>query len=391
MSDIALQIDRSVTGSVAAASNVIFDTVVFSAGNISYNNITGVITFNEAGRYVINWWVATQASESLIGAAFALSSSQGDLLPGNSPVKTGGVVGMGIIEVAAAPVTVSLINNSAVTIFFSSIVPLKASLVVVQDDIPGTGPTGSTGDTGATGTTGTTGATGTTGSTGATGTTGVTGTTGSTGATGDTGVTGTTGATGATGTTGATGATGVTGDIGATGATGATGGTGATGANLAEEGFSAFLSTFSTAASAQLTGWTVTLPYFTSASFNPTTGNYTVPASGVYSIEATINYSTTAALSISLGAGVNPAFVARRTSPIVTDLISGLFPILNVNVALVLTLRAILGSGTVTLAGEVELTAGDVVGLFYEAEGLTIPLNLGASAPGIVWSVYRLT
>lgn len=376
MSDIALQIDRSVTGSVAAASNVIFDTVVFSAGNISYNNITGVITFNEAGRYVINWWVATQASESLIGAAFALSSSQGDLLAGNSPVKTGGVVGMGIIEVAAAPVTVSLINNSAVTIFFSSIVPLKASLVVVQDDIPGTGPTGSTGDTGATGTTGTTGATGTTGSTGATG---------------DTGVTGTTGATGATGTTGATGATGVTGDIGATGATGATGGTGATGANLAEEGFSAFLSTFSTAASAQLTGWTVTLPYFTSASFNPTTGNYTVPASGVYSIEATINYSTTAALSISLGAGVNPAFVARRTSPIVTDLISGLFPILNVNVALVLTLRAILGSGTVTLAGEVELTAGDVVGLFYEAEGLTIPLNLGASAPGIVWSVYRLT
>jgi hypothetical protein len=109
-------------------------------------------------------------------------------------------------------------------------------------------------------------------------------------------------------------------------------------------------------------------------------------------IEATINYSTTAAVTVSLGVGVNPEFVVRRTSPTVTDLISGLFPLLNVNVALVLTLRTILGNGTVTLAGNVELTAGDVIGLFYEANGLAIPLDLGgAGTPGIVWSINRLT
>ncbi|KGK89021.1 hypothetical protein DP73_11605, partial [Desulfosporosinus sp. HMP52] len=182
---------------------------------------------------------------------------------------------------------------------------------------------------------------------------------------------------------GATGVTGATGDAGATGATGSA---------LSAEGFGAFLPAVSTAASTQLAGWTVTSPYYDSATFDEITGNYTVPATGTYAVEATVNYSTTAAITLSLGAGVTPAFVVRRTSPIVTDLISGLFPVLNVNVALVLTLRTILGDGTVTLSGSVELTAGDVVGLFYEANGLTVPLDLGgAGAPGIIWSMFRLS
>jgi hypothetical protein len=131
-------------------------------------------------------------------------------------------------------------------------------------------------------------------------------------------------------------------------------------------------------------------PFYDSAAFDETTGNYTIPATGRYSIEATINYSTTAAISISLGAGIDPAFVVRRTSPVVTDLVSGLFPLLNVNVALVLTLRTILGNGTVTLSGEFALDAGDVIGLFYAADGLTLPIDLGGSSSGIIWSVHRI-
>ena len=103
MSDIALLIERAASGTVAVAGNVIFDTVRFTAGNISYNNVTGVITFNEAGRYVINWWVTTQSSQSTNGAVFALSSSQGDFQIGDSPIRTGEVVGMGIIQVVTAP------------------------------------------------------------------------------------------------------------------------------------------------------------------------------------------------------------------------------------------------------------------------------------------------
>ena len=246
MSNIALQIERSTSGSVAVASDVIFDSIVYAAGNISYNPVTGVITFNEAGRYVINWWVATQSTQSSDGAVFALSSSAGDFMEGASPLKTGEVVGYGIIDVVSAPVTVSLVNASTGLIVYSSIVPLKATLIVVEDDITGgeTGPTGPTGATGpagptgptgpsglagATGSTGPTGAAGLTGPTGATGPTGLSGATGPTGPTGAAGLTGPTGATGATGPTGAAGLTGPTGATGPTGPTGATGSTGPTG------------------------------------------------------------------------------------------------------------------------------------------------------------------
>jgi hypothetical protein len=145
-------------------------------------------------------------------------------------------------------------------------------------------------------------------------------------------------------------------------------------------------------ASQQLINWDTTSPYYTSANFNAATGDYTVPTTGRYSIEATINYQTTAAITVNLGAGIDPAFVVRRTSPVVTDLITGLFPVLNVDVLLLLTLRAVLGNGTVTLTGEVELDAGDVIGLFYEADGLTIAIDLGGvGGEGIIWSVHQLT
>ncbi|MGG2072387.1 hypothetical protein AB1J28_03285 [Lysinibacillus irui] len=244
-----------------------------------------------------------------------------------------------------------------------------------------TGPTGATGATGATGPTGVTGATGDIGPTGATGPTGVTG------ATGDIGPTGVTGATGATGPTGVTGATG---DIGPTGVTGPTGATGATGPAF-KEGFSAFKNNLDVNGSYIIDKWSVASPYFTTPAFNPTSGVFTVPTTGRYSFEATINYSTTTALSVGIGSA-NPSFVIRRNT---TNLISGLFPILNLklNLGLVtLNIRTILGDGTVTLTGEVNLNAGDTIDLYYAADGLTNDLTLGGTnSAGIIWSCHRLS
>ncbi|KMZ43627.1 MULTISPECIES: hypothetical protein [Bacillales] len=202
-----------------------------------------------------------------------------------------------------------------------------------------------------------------------------------------------TGATGATGigVTGATGATGATGITGPTGVTGVTGETGATGPAFTTENFSAFLSTVTLGESSQLVNWSTTSPYYDSPSFNPLTGTYTVPATGTYAIKATINYETSEAITSSLDPEITPAFEVQRITPTATKLITGDFPVLNVNIALVLILRAILGAGTVTLAGDVQLHAGDTLGLFYVANGLTINLNLGGGGKGIVWSIHRLT
>ncbi|WP_078394519.1 hypothetical protein [Shouchella patagoniensis] len=243
--------------------------------------------------------------------------------------------------------------------------------------------------TGLTGPTGTTGVTGVTGSTGATGVTGVTG---ARGATGETGATGLTGVTGVTGATGATGATGVTGATGATGATGVTGATGITGPLISSFGFSALKTAATISAAGQLTGWTTPSPFYTGTGFDATGGNYTVPVSGRYSIKAIINYRTSAALTAQIGAGVNPAFTIQRISSTATTIATGLISILDVSILLLLTLRVILGSGEVTLVADVELNAGDVLGVFYVSNGLTINLNIGASIPaGTIWSVHRIT
>jgi len=158
MNTISLLIERIASGIVDVESNVIFDTTVLSSGNISYDSITGVITLNETGRYVFNWWVTTQLSTSSNGIVFALSSSN-DSQVGNSPIRTGEVVGVGIIEVESAPLTVSLVNESTSSVTYGLNVPVKAALMVVHDEPGLIGPTGPTGPTGDTGPTGPTGAT----------------------------------------------------------------------------------------------------------------------------------------------------------------------------------------------------------------------------------------
>ncbi|MED3765026.1 hypothetical protein NST62_11480 [Ureibacillus sp. FSL K6-8385] len=158
---------------------------------------------------------------------------------------------------------------------------------------------------------------------------------------------------------------------------------------FAEEGFIATTQATGVNATTQIGGWT---EIYNSGNFAPATGVYTAPASGRYMISATISYQTTAAIQAQLGAGVNPAFVIRKIAPgPQEDLISGLFPILDVNILLLITLRVILGSGTVTIVGDVQLDAGDEVALFYVANGLTIGLNLGGgTAPPIHWSIHRI-
>ncbi len=226
MNTIGLQLQKSIGGVINTDDNVLFETVLSNFGDVSYDSGTGVITIGQPGRYFINWWVATQTSLGPNAVIFSIITSQDDDIPGNTPLKTGEVAGFALIQVDTAPVTLSLVNKTASSVAYITLIAEKAHLVLGQlEEIVG----GATGATGITGTTGTTGVTGITGATGDVGPTGATGETGATGDVGTTGATGATGATGDVGTTGATGETGATGDIGTTGATGETGATGAIG------------------------------------------------------------------------------------------------------------------------------------------------------------------
>lgn len=143
MGQTALQITLSSSAVISPDEPVIFNDIKYTAGNVSYNTATGELTLSSEGRYVINWWLAVQSSPSTNGAAFALETSQGDLIEGNSPIKTDEVYGIGIIDVAAAPVTVVLKNIGTGPMYLSSIVPLQGTLVLMEDVLEGpTGPTG---------------------------------------------------------------------------------------------------------------------------------------------------------------------------------------------------------------------------------------------------------
>lgn len=156
-------------------------------------------------------------------------------------------------------------------------------------------------------------------------------------------------------------------------------------------GFSATLNSVTTNTTTQLTGWSVTNPSYTTSGFNPTTGNFTVPATGTYAIETTINYNLAAATSASVGSVVNPYFEVRKVAPVTSSLISGYLPMLNVNVVLVLTLKTVLDRGAVTLSRNVILNEGDVIGLFYLSSGFTPSINIGGGlTPGVSWAIRKL-
>lgn len=139
MHNRTLEVKRTLNGRVAPGENVIFDEQLISTPGISYDIATGVITFNEIGQYSIRWWIATETT--LYGAIeFGLQFSQGELMLGSSPQKTGQVSGFGAIDIMTAGSTLSLINTTATDNVFSIEVVQKGYLLILP--IAYSSPTG---------------------------------------------------------------------------------------------------------------------------------------------------------------------------------------------------------------------------------------------------------
>ena len=103
MANIALQVEKLADTEILNDQRVEFDNLVIQNGNISFDNMTGVITFNEPGRYTINWFVAVQSASNNKFPIFEIETTPAtEVIAGNSPIKTSEVSGFAIIDVPAA-------------------------------------------------------------------------------------------------------------------------------------------------------------------------------------------------------------------------------------------------------------------------------------------------
>jgi|AGTN01.1.fsa_nt_gi BclB C-terminal domain len=131
--NIALQLNLTTNTPISALSNVLFDQIVYQNGNVSYNPVTGVITVSDPGRYQALWNIVSQSSPAAPDISFALN-----LLPalsGSNPVKTGQTSGFAAFD-SEEPIALSLQNLSTSPVFTNTIVPVKASLLLVEVDVP---------------------------------------------------------------------------------------------------------------------------------------------------------------------------------------------------------------------------------------------------------------
>ncbi|MGL6199834.1 MAG: hypothetical protein ACRC3H_12975 [Lachnospiraceae bacterium] len=116
---------------VPVNGTLVFDTIVSSDGTaISYNTGTGVITFNVASLYYIDWYVAPQFGLTVDGSNWAIRTSiSGLTIKGSSHTKVSVTTGFGIIN-AVAGETAQLVNVSSGALTLSQAVQSKAALVV---------------------------------------------------------------------------------------------------------------------------------------------------------------------------------------------------------------------------------------------------------------------
>ncbi|MGL5515085.1 MAG: hypothetical protein ACRDBM_17875 [Sporomusa sp.] len=123
-----LPVDEGVV--VPVNGTLVFDTIVSSDGtSISYDAGTGVITFNVAGFYYVDWYVAPQFGLTVDGSNWAIQTSiSGLTFTGSSHTKVSVTTGFAIIN-AAVGETARLVNVSSGALTLSEAVQSKAALI----------------------------------------------------------------------------------------------------------------------------------------------------------------------------------------------------------------------------------------------------------------------
>ncbi|MFA4927812.1 MAG: hypothetical protein WC558_04805, partial [Patulibacter sp.] len=240
----------------------------------------------------------------------------------------------------------------------------------IQGEIGPQGESGSPGESGEQGDVGPTGPQGPQGEVGPAGPAGPEGEVGPQGPAGPAGLEGPAGADGATGPAGPEGPTGADGATGPTGPQGPEGPEGPAGSTSVVQAYRTGTTVPANAPRSAVNTWTVgadTLP-----GFNATTGTFTALEAGTYRIAFDGTAGPTSAVTISTGANTWFSLTLAQNG---VDVVTRRFPVLDVNVALVLTLRAPIREASASAERYVTLAAGDVLQLDVTNQ-FGIPMNL---------------
>lgn len=133
-----LQLQGSSGGTIEAAANIVFDTVLSDqAPTIGYNLATGEFIITEAGNYHIDWWVATDGSAGSDTTTFSVIVHGNTVSSGNSPILTGRVTGNALITVDTVPAIITLVNETGKTVLLPAI-DVQANITIIPVSSPAT-------------------------------------------------------------------------------------------------------------------------------------------------------------------------------------------------------------------------------------------------------------
>lgn len=123
-----LQLQMTTTNPVTTGGKLIFNELLENNGDMTYDSLTGNVTINSKGIYIIDWWVTTQASSNNANIVLSLTTSLGDSFESNSPLRMGTINGNAILKVDTVPITLWIENSTGSTVFLANNVQAKSGI-----------------------------------------------------------------------------------------------------------------------------------------------------------------------------------------------------------------------------------------------------------------------
>jgi len=130
-----LQLERTTGGSIGPEANIVFDNEIRNSGDFEYDDLTGIITCNAIGDFIVNWFVVQQTGLSKTGGNFTLQTSFEDAVTSefgsSSHFKVAPTSGFAVISITEEGETLQLINADSLNgATLSGVTDITAGLMI---------------------------------------------------------------------------------------------------------------------------------------------------------------------------------------------------------------------------------------------------------------------